>query len=67
MGGEALLEALEPAIVDSLDELVDESCGGDEADLPALLAGGEAEPQDDVIVYRGRKRFFCPMRRCGGG
>jgi hypothetical protein len=33
MGGNALLEALEPAIVDSLHELVDESCGGGEADL----------------------------------
>ena len=58
MGGEALLEALEPAIVDSLHEFVDQGRGGGEADLAALLTGGQTEPQDDV-------RLSCAARSQG--
>ena len=48
MGDEALLQTLETSVVGRLDEFVDESCGGGEADLAPPLAGGQAEPQDDV-------------------
>ena len=55
MGGKALLEALEPAIVDSLHEFVDQDRGGGEADLPALLAGGQTEPEGDVRLARAAR------------
>jgi hypothetical protein len=45
---ECLLDPLQAAVVGGLDEFVDESCGGGEADFQALLAGSETEPQRDM-------------------
>src|SRR6056297_194585 len=55
MGGKGLLQALEPAIVNSLHEFVDQGRGGGEADLPALLAGGQTEPEGDVCLARAAR------------
>jgi hypothetical protein len=52
---EDLLEPLQAAVVDSLDEFVHDGSGSGEADLQALLTGGEAEPQRDMRLARAAR------------
>ena len=60
--------------VGGFDELVDQLGGGGVADPPALLAGGQAEPDEQVGLFRFRSRRAarrvrrrpCSARRPGG-
>jgi hypothetical protein len=54
LGGELLLQALQAALVDRLDQFVHQGGGGGEADLQSLLAGGQAKSQADMGLSRSR-------------
>ncbi len=74
-----LLEAQQLALVAGLDQLMDQSGGGDEADAVSSLACGETQRQRDVRfagarryqdimpIVRRRSRFTTSGIRCVGG
>src|SRR4029077_14622661 len=50
ISGELSLQAKQPLLVASLEQFMDESRGGIEADRQPLLAGRETEPETDVCL-----------------
>ena len=50
LAGEGLLQTLQAAVIDRLDQLVNQSGGGREADLQALLASSQAKAQGSSLA-----------------
>ena len=46
--GQLLLEVEQPSLVPGLDQLVDQRCGGGEADRQPPLAGGEPQAEGQM-------------------
>ena len=64
IAGDLFLEAQELLLIASLDQLTDQSGGGDEANAVVMLAGGQAEGQRDMrLAGAGRYRNIMPIVR----